>query len=254
MPDAPDLDRYDLPPASSRPGHVAIIMDGNGRWAQGRGEQRIFGHRQGADVVRDITVFSRQLGIRYLTLYSFSVQNWRRPLEEIKGLMALLEEYCVKERSTLMDNGVRLATIGEISRLPPSTQVALAKLEEETAANDGMTLNLALSYGGREEIVRAAKILAEASRAGEIDPAAIDEATFAQHLFTHDHPDPDLVIRTSGEVRLSNFLLWQSAYAELVFVDAHWPEFTREHFATALRTYACRSRRFGATGDQVGPC
>lgn len=243
-----------MPPADARPAHVAIIMDGNGRWAQACGQPRLYGHRQGANVVREITTFSRELGIDYLTLYSFSVQNWRRPLAEVTGLMHLLEEYCVEERDTLMDNGVRLATIGDLGRLPPSTQLALAQLQEETAVNDEMVLTLALSYGGREEIVRAAQRLAAAAVAGELEPEAIDEALLAAKLYTNGLPDPDLVIRTSGELRLSNFLLWQVAYAEFVFVDVHWPEFTRAHFAGALHEYARRSRRFGATGGQAALC
>lgn len=240
-----------VPEKSRRPRHVAIIMDGNGRWARERGQPRLDGHRKGADVVRDITTFARELEIPYLTLYSFSVQNWRRPPDEVAGLMQLLEEYCQNERATLMENDIRLSTIGAHDRFPETTRQALAALTEETAANRSMTLTLALDYGGREELVEAVRRLAHDVRSKRLAPDKIDESAIETRLYTALIPDPDLVIRTSGEMRVSNFLLWQIAYAELAFTDVRWPEFTREHFAAALRDYSKRERRFGATGEQL---
>ncbi len=220
-------------------------MDGNGRWAQSRRLERLEGHRKGADVVRDITTFARELEIPYLTLYSFSVQNWRRPSREVAGLMELLEKYCVDERDTLMKNDIRLSTIGRLDRLPPSTRRALEAMKAESAGNRKMTLTLAVDYGGREELVGAVQQIA---RQG-VAPEAIDEALIASRLYTSELPDPDLVIRTSGEVRVSNFLLWQIAYAELYFTDVLWPDFKREHFTAALRDYAERQRRYGAVDE-----
>jgi undecaprenyl diphosphate synthase len=234
-----------------RPNHVAIIMDGNGRWAQERGLERLAGHRKGADVVRDITTFARELHIPYLTLYSFSVQNWRRPPAEVAGLMALLEEYCHKERDTLMDNDIRLATIGDLSKLPDSTRNAVTNLIEETADNRSMTLTLAIDYGGREELVAAVRRLAHDIRQKRLAPDKIDETAIETRLDTALYPDPDLMIRTSGEMRLSNFLLWQVAYAELYFTEVRWPDFSRDDFAAALTEYAGRERRYGATSDQL---
>jgi undecaprenyl diphosphate synthase len=239
------------PDKARRPNHVAIIMDGNGRWASDRGRQRLDGHRQGADVVRDITTYARELGISYLTLYSFSVQNWRRPADEVAGLMGLLEEYCTNERDTLMKNDIKLSTIGELSRLPPSTRDALTKLIEETADNRGMTLTLAIDYGGREEIVAAVRRLAVDIRAKRIAPEKVDETAIETRLDTALIPDPDLVIRTSGEKRLSNFLLWQVAYSEFHFTNVRWPDFRREDFAAALADFGTRQRRFGGTGEQL---
>ena len=233
------------------PEHVAIIMDGNGRWAQERGERRLEGHRRGADVVRDITTCARELGIRYLTLYSFSRQNWRRPASEVAGLMTLLEDYCRCERDLLMRNEIRLVTIGDLNRLPNSTRRALENLAEETRNNAMMTMCLALDYGGREEIVGAVRRLAIDVQAQRLAPGAIDEAMIAARLDTAAMPDPDLLIRTSGERRVSNFLLWQLAYAELYFTKVRWPDFGRSHFAQALDDFAQRQRRFGATGDDV---
>ena len=240
-----------VPDKAHRPGHVAIIMDGNGRWATDRGLARLEGHRKGADVVRDITTFARELGIQYLTLYSFSVQNWRRSAEEVAGLMTLLEEYCQNERLTLMDNDIKLATIGELARLPTSTRDALLKLVEETADNRSMTLTLAIDYGGREEIVAAVRRLALDVKNKRLLPDKIDETAIETRLDTALIPDPDLVIRTSGEKRLSNFLLWQVAYAEFHFSDVHWPDFTRADFAAALADFASRERRFGGTSEQL---
>ncbi len=244
-------DRPKVPDKPQRPKHVAIIMDGNGRWARERGLPRLEGHRQGADTVRTITTFARELEIPYLTLFSFSVQNWQRPAEEVAGLMQLLEEYCVKDKKTLMDNHIRLATIGEQSRLPASTRTALSKLIEETADHRAMTLTLAIDYGGREEILAAVKALAKDVKRRRLDPDKLDEAALETRLHTALLPDPDLLIRTSGEMRLSNFMLWQLAFSELYFTEVRWPDFGREHFAAALTTFARRERRFGATSEQL---
>jgi undecaprenyl diphosphate synthase len=240
-----------VPDKGQRPGHVAIIMDGNGRWAQERGLSRLEGHRKGADVVREITTFARELGVSYLTLYSFSRQNWVRPADEVAGLMALLEDYCRRERDTLMKNEIRLTTIGEPGRIPDPTRRALDGLIEETADNRMMTLCLAVDYGGREEVVSAVKRLVTDVRHKKLPVDAIDESAIEARLDTALMPDPDLLIRTSGELRLSNFLLWQLAYAELHFTSVRWPDFTRADFAAALRDYSGRERRFGHTGDQL---
>ena len=235
------------------PRHVAIIMDGNGRWAEQQGENRLFGHRQGAKVVRDITTFSRELGLSYLTLYSFSIQNWRRPIEEVQGLMELLEEHCVKERGTLMENDIRLRTLGNVAGLPQSTQDALQNLEDETRNNRSMTLSLALNYGGREELVEAARRFGNDVQQGQRKPDELDASLLSSYLWTSEYPDPDLVIRTSGETRISNFLLWQMAYAELYFTDILWPNFSREDFVDGLKSFVRRSRRFGGLTDVTGP-
>jgi undecaprenyl diphosphate synthase len=240
-----------LPELARRPRHVAVIMDGNGRWATDRGLPRLEGHRRGADVVRDITTYARELEIRYLTLYSFSVQNWRRPHEEVSGLMLLLEDYCKKERPTLMKNAIRLATIGSLERLPASTRNAVQALMRETENNRAMTLTLALDYGGREEIVRAVQKLAKDVQDRRLTADAIDEEEIQARLDTAALPDPDLVIRTSGEERVSNFLLWQIAYAELYFTSVRWPDFGRDDFAQALAEYARRDRRFGGVTAQT---
>ncbi len=241
----------DVPPKAQRPTHIAIIMDGNGRWAKGRDQPRLEGHRRGADVVRAITTYARELDIAYLTLYSFSVQNWRRPPIEVAGLMQLLEDYCRSERDTLMKNEIRLSTIGDLSRLPASTREAVTALCEETAGNRRMTLTLALDYGGREELVAAVRRLVLDVKAKRISPETIDEAALEARLDTALMPDPDLVIRTSGEKRLPNFLLWQSAYAELYFTDVRWPDFGRADLAAALWEFAARERRFGALGEPL---
>lgn len=241
----------ELPPHHALPQHVAIIMDGNGRWAVERGSSRLEGHQRGADVVRDITTFVRELGIPYLTLFSFSVQNWRRPLDEVAGLMQLLEEYCARERRELMDNDIRLRWIGELAPLPESTQRAIRQLAEQTADNQSMTLTLAINYGGREELVRAAQRVAQRVASDELTPEQISEATIDGHLDTAAFPDPDLLIRTSGEHRISNFMLWQLAYAEVHFTEARWPEFNRETLAAALWDYARRERRFGGLGERL---
>ena len=235
----------EVPLVENYPKHVAIIMDGNGRWALNRKQSRIEGHREGAKIVREITTYCRELEIPNLTLYSFSIQNWKRPVEEINALMELLEEYCVKERDTLMDNDIRFNTIGDLSSLPKSTQAAVNKLIEETKANDKMTLTLALNYGSREEIVHAVQTILEEAKSNDWQNPSLSEEELTQRLFTKDLPDPDLIIRTSGEYRISNFLLWQMAYAELHFTNTMWPDFTRSHFDDALADYANRQRRFG---------
>jgi len=235
----------------SLPRHVGIIMDGNGRWAQSRGKPRLEGHRVGADSVRDVTRYAREIGIEALTLYAFSSQNWSRPIEEVEGLMQLLREYLLGERSEILDNGIRLEAIGDIDRLPPLVTEPLSELRAASAGNTGMTLTLALSYGGRESIARAVRAAAHDVAAGTLAPEAIDVDRFEAYLPTHRLPPVDLLIRTSGEQRISNFLLWEIAYAELVFVDRPWPEFRREQLQECLDAYAARERRFGLTSEQL---
>jgi undecaprenyl diphosphate synthase len=239
------------PPEDDLPRHIAIIMDGNGRWAKRRGLPRIEGHRKGADSVREVTRAARELGIQALTLYAFSSQNWDRPLEEVRMLMALLRDYLVDERSEILDNGIRLTTIGNIDRLPDFVREPLNALKEDSAGNGGMTLCLALSYGGREAIVDATRNLVEQVVAGEIRTQDVNELSFAEALCTRTLPPLDLVVRTSGEQRLSNFLLWEAAYAELYFTDTMWPDFKRADLMDAIATYQGRERRFGLTTDQV---
>jgi undecaprenyl diphosphate synthase len=239
------------PPEDDLPRHIAIIMDGNGRWAKRRGLPRIEGHRRGADSVREVTRAARELGIQALTLYAFSSQNWDRPLEEVRMLMALLRDYLVDERSEILDNGIRLTTIGNIDRLPDFVREPLNALKEDSAGNGGMTLCLALSYGGREAIVDATRNLVEQVLAGEIRTQDVNELSFAEALCTRTLPPLDLVVRTSGEQRLSNFLLWEAAYAELYFTDTMWPDFKRADLMDAIAAYQGRERRFGLTSDQV---
>lgn len=233
------------------PRHVGIIMDGNGRWAEQRGLPRLEGHRVGADSVRDITRAARELGVEALTLYAFSSQNWSRPVEEVTGLMALLRDYLLSERAEIMDNGIRLEAIGDIDKLPASVTEPLHRLRAESADNRGMTLTLALSYGGRESIAHAVRRLACDVAAGKLAPEQIDTDCFGGYLPTHRLPSLDLLIRTSGEQRVSNFLLWEIAYAELVFVETPWPEFRRAHLAQCLAQYGNRERRFGLTSAQL---
>jgi undecaprenyl diphosphate synthase len=233
------------------PEHVAIIMDGNGRWAAARGGSRSDGHREGAEAVRRVVRASRELGIRNLTLYAFSAQNWERPAAEVADLMRLLRRFVLDERAELNANGIRLVTIGDQARLPLFVRAPLAALVEATRANRGMTLCLALSYGGRESIVRAARRLAAAVAAGRLRPDTIGEGDFAAALETRSLPPPDLIIRTSGEQRLSNFLLWEAAYAELFFTDVMWPDFGGDELRAALAAYARRDRRFGKVAESV---
>ena len=228
------------------PAHVAIIMDSNGRWAAERRLPRVAGHREGARAVRRTIEAAIRHGVGWLTLYAFSSENWRRPAGEVTDLTGLLRRYLESEIAELKANGVRLRVIGERSRFAADIQGRLADAERDTMDNTRLNLTVALSYGSRGEIVAAARAAAEAARAGRLNPAVLDEAGFARLLFTADIPDPDLLIRTSGEQRLSNFLLWQTAYSELVFLDVLWPDFGPEHFAAALASYARRERRFGA--------
>jgi undecaprenyl diphosphate synthase len=233
------------------PPHVGVIMDGNGRWAELRGKPRLEGHREGSNSVREVTRSARRSGVKALTLYAFSAQNWARPADEVAGLMDLLREYLEKERAEILDNNIRLNAIGEVGRLPRFVREPLDALRADSARNTGMVLTLALSYGGREELVQAAARLAARAKAGEIDPRAMCEADFERELWTADLPALDLIIRTSGEQRISNFLLWQAAYAELVFADTLWPDFRAHQFATCLRDFQRRERRFGKTSAQV---
>src|SRR3954464_6740813 len=240
-------------PSEGLPRHIAIIMDGNGRWAKRRGLPRIEGHRKGADSVREITRAARELGLGALTLYAFSSQNWDRPIEEVRMLMALLRDYLVDERPEILDNGIRLTTIGNIDRLPDFVREPLFALKRDSANNTGMTLCLALSYGGREAIVDAARKLVEQVQAGELRMLDVNMLSFGEALCTARAglPPLDLVIRTSGEQRLSNFLLWEVAYAELYFTDTMWPDFRRAELYEALATYEGRERRFGLTSEQL---
>jgi undecaprenyl diphosphate synthase len=238
--------------ASPVPAHVAIVMDGNGRWAEARGLARIAGHREGSESVRAVTREARRVGVRCLTLYAFSAQNWLRPPDEVEALMDLLREYLLKERAELMDNQVRLSAIGEIDKLPARVTEPLAELRVATSARPTeMVLTLALSYGSREEIVSAARRLAVEAVAGRVKPADIDEDALAKGLWSADLPDPDLIIRTGGERRLSNYLLWQGTYAELCFVETPWPEFRELDLLSTLREFQHRERRFGMTSAQV---
>lgn len=240
------LDAQESCPAEP-PVHVAIIMDGNGRWAKARGLPRTAGHKKGVEAVRRTVEAARELGLGYLTIFSFSSENWRRPEEEISDLMGLLRLYLRSEIAQLHKGGIRLRVIGERGRLSPDIVRLIENAEELTAGNRTMTLVVALSYGSRQEIVSAVRRLASEVKSGEIEPSDIDEQAFAARLFTADIPDPDLVIRTSGEQRLSNFLLWQSAYAEFVFTDTLWPDFTKRDLEAAIEEFHRRERRFGAT-------
>ena len=231
------------------PAHVAIIMDGNGRWAAGRGLPRVAGHRAGAQAVRRTIEAAIQARVGWLTLYAFSSENWSRPRSEVLDLTGLLRHYVRQELAELKAQGVRLRVIGDRSRFDADIRADLDRAECETAGNSRLNLNVALSYGARAEIAAAARRAAEAVQAGTLDPAALDEAAFATYLATSGMPDPDLVIRTSGEHRLSNFLLWQSAYAELVFTDVLWPDFNALDLEAALAEFARRERRFGARPD-----
>jgi undecaprenyl diphosphate synthase len=237
--------------ASSLPRHVGIIMDGNGRWAQQRNRPRIEGHREGANSVRDITRAARQLGIEALTLYAFSSQNWSRPADEVTGLMQLLREFLIDQRAEILDNGIRLDALGDIEKLPPFVREPLDELRAASQGNSQMVLTLALSYGGRESIARAARAAARDVAAGILRVEDLDIDRLGGYLPTAKLPALDLLIRTSGELRVSNFMLWELAYAELVFVDVLWPEFRRQHLYKCLEEYAARERRFGMTSAQL---
>ncbi len=231
--------------ADAPPRHVGIIMDGNGRWAAARGLPRFEGHRRGVDAVRRAVRAATELGIGYLTLYSFSSENWRRPVEEVSFLMGLLKRFIRNDLAELHRNNVRVRILGEREDLPRDIAVLLDEAEGLTRDNFALTLVVAFNYGSRQEIAAAARNLAMRAAAGAIDPASIDATSLQQELGTRDIPDPDLIIRTSGEQRLSNFLLWQAAYAELVFLPTLWPDFDRAAFEQALNEYCCRERRFG---------
>ncbi len=233
-------------PANGVPEHVAIIMDGNGRWATARSLPRVAGHRAGAQAVRRTIEAAANAGVAWLTLYAFSSENWRRPLDEVLDLTGLLRHYIRQELAEMSRNGVRVRIIGDRTRFDAETRAELDRAERSTIGNARLNLNIALSYGARDEIVSAARAAAEAARRGEIEPDAISEASFERFLSTAGMPDPDLMIRTSGEQRLSNFLLWQSAYSELVFMDVLWPDFSPSHFDQALSEFAGRERRYGA--------
>ena len=233
------------------PRHVAIVMDGNGRWAKSRRKPRIYGHKVGADSVREIVEMSCELGIGHLTLYAFSSENWKRPEQEVSGLMNILKSYLVSELSRMEKNQIRLNCVGEASRLPEGVRRTLEDTIERTAGNDKMVLNLALSYGARDEICMAVKKIAQRCLDGDLKPEQIDHQILTDQLYTAGQPDPDLLIRTGGEQRLSNFLLWQASYAEIYFTDIMWPDFRREAYLEALIDYQKRERRFGKTGEQV---
>ena len=237
--DYPDLD------ADTLPFHVAIIMDGNGRWAKKHVLNRIKGHEKGADTVRTIVKASREIGISILTLYAFSTENWLRPKTEIVALMALLKKYLKSEQKEMLDNNIRLNAIGQIERLPEDVQEVLEKTMKITNKNDGMCLNLALSYGGRAEIVRVVREIARKAKEGKIDPDSITSELVTEHLYTKGMADPDLLIRTSGEMRISNFLLWQIAYSEITITDTLWPDFSKEEYIQILKDFQHRERRFG---------
>ena len=233
------------------PRHIAIIMDGNGRWAKQHGKPRVFGHRNGVKSVRETTEAAAELGVEYVTLYAFSTENWNRPQLEVNALMTLLVETLRKEINTLNKNNIRLQAIGDLSKLPEKTYKALLEGIEETSQNTRMTLVLALNYSARWEILNAAKVLAKEVENKQLKPADIDEKTFEHALSTNGMPDPELLIRTSGETRISNFLLWQIAYAELYFTPIFWPEFRKNNLYEAIIDFQKRERRFGKTSEQL---
>lgn len=233
------------------PEHIAVIMDGNGRWAEDRGEHRLFGHMNGVESVRQTLKAATEVGVSYLTLYAFSTENWNRPTEEVEALMDLLVKTILKEIEELHSNSVRLQAIGDLETLPKDCQDALAKAIEHTKDNTRITLVLALSYSARWELVNGIKSIARQVAAGELDPESIDDDTVSEALNTRGIPDPDLLIRTSGELRISNFLLWQIAYAELYFSEVFWPDFRKQHFYEAILDYQSRQRRYGKVSDQI---
>lgn len=234
------------------PRHVAIIMDGNARWAERRGLPPLQGYTKGIEAAWEVSQTANELGIEVLTLYAFSKENWRRPREEVEGLMGLLREYLEGERDRFVASGMRLGVIGDLGDLPPGIRDLLLETVERSRSNRGTLVNLALSYSGRWEITKAARTMAERVLAGDLDPEGITEEVFSQALQTAGLPDPDLMIRTSGEKRISNFLLWQMAYTEFYFTEVLWPDFTREHFLDALLDYQSRERRFGRRRSHLG--
>jgi undecaprenyl diphosphate synthase len=226
-------------------------MDGNGRWAKQHAMGRIRGHKKGAQAVRTAVTTCREIGIKYLTLYAFSIENWERPEKEVDALMFLLDEYLTKEIKQLQKQEIRLTTIGEIDRLYQPVKEKLLQVKESTVKNNRMVLNLALSYGGKDEIIRAVKKIIQDNKSGKIDISEINKETFSNYLYTSGMPDPDLLIRTSGEYRISNFLLWQTAYTELYFTNVLWPDFTKDDLFRAIASYQKRERRFGLTSEQL---
>ncbi|MFO7460629.1 MAG: isoprenyl transferase [Desulfatiglandales bacterium] len=232
------------------PNHVAVIMDGNGRWAKKRGLSRIQGHEEGAESVRAVVKAGREVGIRWLTLYAFSEENWKRPKYEIEALMGLLKRFLKAELKEMLDNGIRLQYIGRVGKLPRDVQQTLRETEEQTRHNADMVLTLALSYGGRQEITDALSEIAKQIESGALNSRDVSEELIMQHLYTAQMPDPDLLIRTSGEYRVSNFLLWQIAYAEIFTTPVPWPDFRREEFVKALKAYQRRERRYGAVSEE----
>lgn len=235
------------------PAHIAIIMDGNGRWAAQRNQPRTFGHEAGVKAVKEVVKACGELGVKYLTLYTFSVENWKRPADEVTALMSLLARTTVNELDDLMKNDVKLITTGRISGLPLARRTVLKEAVRRTSKNKGLVLNLALNYGGRTEILDAVKAIANAVKAGMIDPLTIDEELFSSFLYTANIPDPDLLIRTSGEMRISNFLLWQTSYTELYVIDTLWPDFGRRELYEAIADFQKRERRFGKITPQGNP-
>ncbi len=233
------------------PSHVAVIMDGNGRWAEQRGLSRLDGHRVGKDSVRSIVEQSRKLGIKYLSLFAFSSENWNRPAREVEGLMTLLRKYLASELGKMMRHKIRLLAVGSLRRLPPAVRQALRASIAATRNNTGMTVILAVSYGGREDIAQATRAIARRVQRGELSPEQVTEATVSEHLGTAGVPDPDLLIRTSGELRISNFFLWQLAYTEMYVTDTLWPDFREREYLEALAFFQQRQRRFGRTGAQI---
>lgn len=245
MPIDSELDRTPLPK------HVAIVMDGNGRWAEKRNKPRLYGHKEGASSVREIVEVAAEIGIEILTLYAFSSENWRRPEHEVKGLMTILKSYLESELTRMLKNNIRLSCIGDLEKIPDGVRQTLLKTIDKTAHNDRLVLNLALSYGSRDEITSAVQKIAHKCHTGELLHQEISAQTIADHLYTADLKDPDLFIRTGGEKRLSNFLLWQASYAEIIFTDTMWPDYRRVAFLDSLREFQRRERRFGKTGAQL---
>lgn len=243
IPEAIDLTRV--------PRHVAIIMDGNGRWAKRQGKPRLFGHKNGVSSVQEVIECAGDLGVKVLTLYAFSTENWKRPADEVGGLMGLLKLYLQKELGKMVKNSIRLTCIGDTAKLPKDVLEVLEKSIEQTADNRKLTLNLALSYGGRAEMIKAVQGIAREARQGTLDIESIDEELIDSRLYTAGLPDPDLLIRTGGEARLSNFLLWQASYAEIYFTDTMWPDFRKDAFCAAIEEFQSRERRFGQTSAQI---
>lgn len=242
---------HDIKQNITIPRHVAIIMDGNGRWARSRGLERSDGHTRGVDTVRDITTAASELGIKYLTLYTFSTENWNRPKEEVDILMHLIVTAIERETPDLIKNGVQLKVIGDMSRMPDEPYQRLQKCIRDTSAGNGLVLILAISYSSRWEITEAAKRIAREIVAGKLSPDQITPVTVTEHLDTADYPDPDLLIRTGGDMRISNFLLWQIAYTEIFVTDKFWPDFQKSDLEEAIKVFQGRERRFGLTGDQI---